>query len=88
MRTDKQVAYSLETVNGYLHHYLNRLVRKSRCFSRQVRHLSETFASLFIVTTHRQILKRICPKYSSCLVNFVLLRVDTPYFWVKYTYNI
>ena len=35
MRTDKKETYSVEAVNADLRHYLKRLARKSRCFSRR-----------------------------------------------------
>ena len=36
MRTDKHETYSVEAVNADLRHYLKRLARKSRCFSRRI----------------------------------------------------
>lgn len=35
MRTDKKETHSVEAVNANLRHYLKRLARKSRCFSRR-----------------------------------------------------
>jgi hypothetical protein len=50
MRTDKQETYSVEAVNADLRHYLKRLARKSRCFSRRMQALPRTFNSLSIST--------------------------------------
>ena len=39
MCTDKQETFSVEAVNADLRHYLKRLARKSRCFSRRMQAL-------------------------------------------------
>ncbi len=36
MRTDKQETYAVEAVNADLRHYLKRLARRSRCFTRRI----------------------------------------------------
>jgi len=51
MRTDKQETYVVEAVNADLQHYLKRLARKSRCFTRRLQGLVKTFNFLSIVTT-------------------------------------
>ena len=47
MRTDKQETYSVEAVNADLRHYLKRLARKSRCFSRRMQSLARNI-QLFV----------------------------------------
>lgn len=41
MRMDKNETYSVEAVNADLRHYLKRLARKSRCFSRRLEALQK-----------------------------------------------
>ena len=41
LRTDKRETYSVEAVNADLRHYMKRLARKSRCFSRKTQALQK-----------------------------------------------
>src|SRR5215211_2366683 len=47
IRTDKQQTYSVEAVNADLRHYLKRLARRSRCFTRRMQSLANNL-QLFV----------------------------------------
>ena len=71
MRTDKQETYSVEAVNADLRHYLKRLARKSRCFSRRILSLARNIRLFVFCYNHRQLAKRSYPKYSFHLIDFL-----------------
>lgn len=71
LRPDKQETYSVEAVNADLRHYLKRLARKSRCFSRRLHSLLQNIRLFVYCYNHRQLAKRQFPKYSFRLVDFV-----------------
>ena len=71
LRTDKQETYSVEAVNADLRHYLKRLARKSRCFSRRMHSLAKNIQLFVYCYNHRQLAKRIFPKYPSHLIDFI-----------------
>lgn len=71
MRTDKHETYSVEAVNADLRHYLKRLARKSRCFSRRIQSLAKNLQLFVYCYNHRQLAKRSFPKYASHLIDFV-----------------
>jgi len=71
MRTDRQETYSVEAVNADLHHYLKRLARKSRCFSRRIQALAKNIQLFVYWYNHCQLAKRLFPKYSLHLIDFV-----------------
>ena len=71
MRTDKQETYSVEAVNADLRHYLKRLARKSRCFSRRIQSLARNIRLFVYCYNHRQLAKRMYPKYSFHLIHFL-----------------
>ena len=75
LRPDKQETYSVEAVNADLRHYLKRLARRSRCFSRRLQALLQNLRLFVYCYNHRQLAKRQFPKYSFHLVNFVSLPV-------------
>ena len=75
MRTDKQETYSVEAVNADLRHYLKRLARKSRCFSRRMQALARNLQLFVYCYNHRQLMKRLYPKYSFHLTDFISLQV-------------
>jgi len=75
MRTDKLETYSVEAVNADLRHYLKRLARQSRCFSRRLQSLVENLQLFVYCYNHRQLSKHRFPKYSFHLVDFVSLPV-------------
>lgn len=71
MRTDKQETYSVEAVNADLRHYLKRLARKSRCFSRRLEALHKNIRLFVYCYNQRQIMKRRHPNYAYHLVDFL-----------------
>jgi len=71
MRTDKLETYSVEAVNADLRHYLKRLARKSRCFSRRMASLIGNLKLFVYCYNHRQLAKRQHPKYSYHLIDFL-----------------
>ena len=71
MRTDKKETYSVEAVNADLRHYLKRLTRKSRCFSRRVEALYRTIQLFVYCYNQRQLMKHLYPKYSFHLIDFL-----------------
>jgi len=71
LRPDKLETYSVEAINADLHHYLKRLARRSRCFSRRMKSLMENLRLFFDSYNQRQLAKRRFPKYSFHLVDFV-----------------
>ena len=71
MRTDKQETYSVEAVNADLRHYLKRLARKSRCFSRRMHSLARNVQLFVYCYNHRQLAQRAYPKYSFHLIDFL-----------------
>jgi IS1 family transposase len=75
LRSDKQETYSVEAVNADLRHYLKRLARRSRCFSRRMHSLMENLKLFVYCYNQRQLAKRQFPKYSFHLVDFVSLPV-------------
>ncbi len=75
MRTDKDETYSVEAVNADLRHYLKRLARKSRCFSRRLQALVNHIRLFVYCYNQRQLAKRRFPKYAFHLIDFVSLPV-------------
>jgi IS1 family transposase len=71
MRTDKQETYSVEAVNADLRHYLKRLARRSRCFFRRMQALVKDIHPFVFCYNHRQLAKRLFPKYSFRVIDFV-----------------
>ena len=71
MRTDKQETYSVEAVNADLRHYLKRLARKSRCFSRRIQSLTRNIQLFVYCYNQRQLMKQRFPKYSFHLIDFI-----------------
>jgi IS1 family transposase len=71
MRTDKQETYSVEAVNADLRHYLKRLARKSRCFSRRIQSLAKNIQLFVYCYNHRQLRKQFFPQYPSHLIDFI-----------------
>lgn len=71
MRTDKKETYSVEAVNADLRHYLKRLSRKSRCFSRCPYALQCALQIFVYCYNQRQLRKRLYPAYSFDLTDFL-----------------
>jgi IS1 family transposase len=69
---DKKETYSVEAVNAVLRHYLKRLARKSRCFSRYS-HLRRCALKIFVYCfNQRQIRKRVYPSKECSLSDFLV----------------
>ena len=75
LRSDKLETYTVEAVNADLRHYLKRLARQSRCFSRRMHSLIQNLRLFVYCYNHRQLAKWQYPKYSFHLVDFVSLPV-------------
>ena len=71
LRDDKTETYSVEAVNADLRHYLKRLARKSRCFSRCPEALRRAIQLFVFCYNQRQLKKRRYPNYSYCLTDFL-----------------
>jgi insertion element IS1 protein InsB len=68
---DKSETYRVEGMNAELRHYLARLARRSRCFSRCI-HALRTAIKLFVYAwNRRQLYKARFPSYPAHLMNFV-----------------
>jgi IS1 family transposase len=75
LRKDKKETYSVEAVNADLRHYLKRLARKSRSFSRTIQALKKNICLFVYCYNQRQIMKRRYPKYSFHLIDFLCMQV-------------
>jgi IS1 family transposase len=68
---DKSQTYSVEAVNADLRHYLARLGRRSRCFSRCI-HALRRAVDLFVrCYNSRQMRKREHPRYPAPLAAMI-----------------
>ncbi len=68
---DKSETFRVEGMNAELRHYLKRLVRKTRCFSKSVKALVRT-VKLFVFTwNRRQLHRQAYPDYPAHLIDFV-----------------
>lgn len=72
LRNDKKETYSVEAVNADLRHYLKRLARKSRCFSRCPYALRCALQLFVYCYNQRQIRKRTYPTYECNLTDFLV----------------
>jgi insertion element IS1 protein InsB len=72
---NKSQTYSVEGTNADLRHYLARLGRKSRCFSRCLEALTRAVDLFVHAYNQRQLKKREHPKYSYSLTDFVSCRI-------------
>ena len=61
--SDKSQTYSVEAENAELRHYLARLARKSRCFSRCIHALARAVKPFVFAWNRRQLFKRALPAY-------------------------
>ena len=68
---DKSETYSVEGVNADLRHYLARLARRSRCFSRCVNALTRAVDLFVRCYDARQLRKRKYPKYPAPLTAMI-----------------
>jgi insertion element IS1 protein InsB len=69
--TDKSQTYSVEADNAELRHYLARLVRRSRCFSRCVHALWRSIKLFVFAWNRRQLFKLQFPNTVAHVRNFV-----------------
>ena len=70
-RYDKSQTYSVEADNAELRHYLARLARKSRCFSRCIDALRAAVQLFVYCWNHRQLYKQRFPNYPVDLIDFL-----------------
>jgi len=75
LREDKKETYSVEAVNADLRHYLKRLARKSRCFSRCPYALICALRLFVFCYNQRQLRKRLYPAYPAHLTDFLYPQV-------------
>jgi insertion element IS1 protein InsB len=68
---DKSQTYAVEADNAELRHYLARLARKSRCFSRCIKALWRAVKLFVFAWNRRQLFKRAHPKYPAHICDFV-----------------
>ena len=68
---DKSQTYSVEADNAELRHYLARLGRKSRSFSRSLQSLTYAVRLFVYCWNRRQLYKQQFPAYPAHLFDFV-----------------
>ena len=68
---DKSETYSVEAGNAELRHYLARLARKSRCFSRCIQALIRHVKAFVHAWNQRQLYRRQYPGHEAHLMDFV-----------------
>jgi insertion element IS1 protein InsB len=71
----KTQTYSVEGGNADLRHYLARLAKKSRCFSRCLTALKRAVMLFVHCWNARQLFKRLYPAYHPPLIDFLPTRV-------------
>ena len=69
--SDKSQTYAVEADNAELRHYLARLARKSRCFSRCILALARAVKLFAFAWNRRQLFKRAQPTYPAHVCDFV-----------------
>lgn len=75
MMHDKSETYSVEDTNADLRHYLARLARKSRCFSRCLNALRRAVDLFVHFYNRRQLRKRQHPHYPAHIIDPLPIRV-------------
>ncbi|HET8907019.1 MAG TPA: hypothetical protein VFN11_08650 [Ktedonobacterales bacterium] len=68
---NKSQTYSVEGGNAELRHYLGRLVRRSRCFTRSLHALGDAVTLFVYAWNRRQRFRRAHPKYPTHVLQFV-----------------
>ena len=68
---NKSETYSVEGDNAELRHYLARLARKSRCFSRCEKALRRAIKLFVFAFNRRQLYKQKYPQYPAHLIDFI-----------------
>lgn len=71
MLDDKSQTYSVEAHNAELRHYLARLARRSRCFSRCLDALRDAITLFVFAWNSRQLHKRQYPAYPAHVQDFL-----------------
>lgn len=71
----KSQTYSVEGANADLRHYLARLQRASRCFSRCIHALKRAVELFIHFYNERQLRKRARPKYPAHIIDSIPIRV-------------
>ena len=67
----KSQTYAVEADNAELRHYLARLARKSRCFSRSLDALRRAVKLFVYAWNRRQLHKQAFPRYACHIMDFV-----------------
>jgi IS1 family transposase len=67
---DKSETYRVEGMNAELRHYLARLARKSRCFSRRIDALRRAVKLFVFAWNQRQLYRARFPRYPAHLIDF------------------
>ena len=75
MMHDKSETYSVEGTNADLRHYLARLTRKSRCFSRCLDALRRAIDLFVHFYNQRQLRKRKYPRYPANITDLLSAHV-------------
>jgi insertion element IS1 protein InsB len=68
---DKSQTYRVEGDNAELRHYLARLARRSRCFSRRLKALRQAVKLFVYAWNRRQLHKHAYPAYPAHVKDFV-----------------
>lgn len=68
---DKSETFRVEGTNAELRHYLARLARASRCFSRCLHALRRAVRIFVFTWNSRQLYRRRLPKYPAPLIDFL-----------------
>jgi insertion element IS1 protein InsB len=68
---NKSQTYRVEGDNAELRHYLARLARRSRCFSRCLKALTRAVKLFVYAWNHRQLYRQRYPHYPAHLIDFV-----------------
>jgi IS1 family transposase len=71
----KSETYSVEAGNAELRHYLARLIRKTRCFSRSLEALKRLLALFIQCWNRRQLQVRLSPLYKRAVREFACIWV-------------
>ena len=74
-RLDKSQTYAVEGDNAELRHYLARLHRSTRCYSKCVRALQQALALFTASWNRRQLKRHTYPNYGGALGDFISVRV-------------
>ena len=68
---NKRETYRVEGMNAELRHYLARLARHSRCFSRCIQALRRAVTLFVFAWNRRQLYRQRFPRYPAPLIDFV-----------------